>query len=201
MEPPWNACQPSTVCLFQVHWKETWLHSSAWLHVSHTLCSPAYLSKICATARQLLWASAWHKHTKPSHWQNQGAAHCVNMLEWTTAGRCECQTMNESSAVRVHPCQWEEARRSRNQGQKSFLQPFIACHKAGWCSWDQAHSWSFSPRPGPFLRAQLGSPGQWGSCVCCATGSWLYSLDSPGYVYSPPWCSGARYLFVCIALL
>lgn len=88
MEPPWNACQPSTVCLFQVHWKETWLHSSAWPGcMFDTLSAPQPVPvRSVSQPGSSSGLAAWHKHTKPTEPLTE--PRCSSLCEHARVDNC-----------------------------------------------------------------------------------------------------------------
>lgn len=108
-----SACQPSTVCLFQVHWKGTrfTLRPVAAILFTHFLYlfSMAISQRDRSAANQLFQAvqPGTGRQSRLSQLQKQGAAHYSTGWTGLLLGDRECQTINESSPVNRHPCQWD----------------------------------------------------------------------------------------------
>lgn len=148
--------------------------------------------------------TVWHRHTKPTepltktrcrplfeHARVDNCWEISSARQWMNPLRLIVITANERRFVAL-----------AIKDKSLFFSPLLPVTKLVGAAGIRPTADPSLPRPGPFLSAQLGSPGQWGSCVCYVTGCWVYSLDSLRIcVYSPPWCSGAWYLFVCFASL
>lgn len=187
-------CLSAQHCLFiPGSLEETSLHSSAWPgNVCHTFSLPQpYLSEISlpqpSSSSRL---TVWHRHTKPTQpltkprycplFEHAGVDNCWEIWsarQWTNPLRLIVIPANERRFVAL-----------AIKDKSLFFGPLLPVTKLVGAAGIRPTADPSLPRPGPFLPAQLGSPGQWGSCVCCATPCWVYSLDSPRIrVYSPPW--------------
>lgn len=89
------------------------IFSLSWPFLSHVFSIFVFHSHLSVRSLQhcqpvLPGHEVWHRERdkeRLTHLRKQGAAHYFSTLEWTTAGRSDCQTINESSPVNRHPCQ------------------------------------------------------------------------------------------------